>query len=128
MGWVNPYHVKKSKELDDNSPSKTDRKDAGTIAGLVQQGRFLTCILPKGIYAELRNLYTAREQERSKLNGAINRLQAFLDEYFPEFSLVFKNLLGMTAWWVLRNLPFPEDILKLPSLFLKLKVYFSHRI
>lgn len=110
---VNPYHVKRSKELDDNSPSKTDRKDAGTIASLVQQGRFLTCILPHGVYAELRNLYTAREQERQKLNAALNRLRAFLDEYFPEFPMVFKNLLGMAAWWLLRHFPLPQDILSL---------------
>jgi len=94
---VTPHHVKKSKELDDNSPSKTDRKDAGTIASLVQEGRFLNCILPRGVYAELRTLYTAREQKRSKLNGALKRLQAFLDKYFAEFPLVFKNLLGMAA-------------------------------
>ncbi|MFC3040646.1 transposase [Virgibacillus xinjiangensis] len=29
---VNPHHVKKSKELDDNLPSKNDRKDARLIA------------------------------------------------------------------------------------------------
>lgn len=28
---VNPHHVKKSKELDDNNPSKNDRKDPKTI-------------------------------------------------------------------------------------------------
>lgn len=112
---VNPHHVKKSKELDDNSPSKTDRKDAGTIATLVQEGRFLNCIMPKEVYAELRILYAAREQERRKLNGALNRLQAFLDEYFPEFPIVFKNLLGKAAWWVLRHLPLPEDILRLST-------------
>jgi transposase len=33
---VNPYHVKKAKELDDNSPSKSDRKDPKTIAMLVK--------------------------------------------------------------------------------------------
>ena len=27
MGIVNPYHVKYTKELDDNSPTKNDRKD-----------------------------------------------------------------------------------------------------
>ena len=29
---VNPHHVKKSKELDDNNPSKNGRKDPKTIA------------------------------------------------------------------------------------------------
>ena len=37
---VNPHHVKKSKELDDNNPNKNDRKDPKTIAGLVNEGRF----------------------------------------------------------------------------------------
>ena len=32
---VNPHHVHKTKELDDNSPSKNDRKDPRVIAGLV---------------------------------------------------------------------------------------------
>ena len=110
---VNPYHVKRSKELNDNSPSKTDRKDACVIADLVQNGRFLTCLLPGGIYAELRSLHVTREQERRKLNSALNQLQAFLDEYFPELSQVFKDLMGMAAGWVLRHLPFPQDILAL---------------
>lgn len=110
---VNPYHVKRSKELNDNSPSKTDRKDAGVIADLVQNGHFLTCLLPRGIYAELRSLHVTREQERRKLNSALNQLQAFLDEYFPELTQVFKGLLGKAAWWVLRHLPFPQDILAL---------------
>ncbi len=38
---VNPHHVKKSKELDDNNPSKTDRKDPKTIAMLVKDGRYM---------------------------------------------------------------------------------------
>ena len=37
---VNPHHVHKSKELDDNNPSKDDRKDPKTIAALVNEGRF----------------------------------------------------------------------------------------
>ncbi len=37
---VNPHHVKKSKELDDNNPNKNDCKDPKTIAALVNEGRF----------------------------------------------------------------------------------------
>ncbi|GAW93623.1 Transposase domain protein, partial [Calderihabitans maritimus] len=40
-----------------------------------------------------------------------NQLQALLDEYFPEFREVFKNLLGKAALWVLRHCPFPSYIL-----------------
>ena len=32
---VNPFHVKRSKELDDNHPGKSDQKDPKTIAKLV---------------------------------------------------------------------------------------------
>ena len=34
---VNPHHVHKTKELDDNSPSKNDRKDPRVIVGLVKE-------------------------------------------------------------------------------------------
>ena len=53
---VNPHHVKKSKELDDNNPNKNDRKDTKTIAGLVNEGRFSYPYIPTGIYAEIRSL------------------------------------------------------------------------
>ncbi|MEG3072117.1 MAG: transposase [Candidatus Syntrophopropionicum ammoniitolerans] len=38
---VNPFHVKRSKELDDNNPTKNDRKDPKTIAMLVKDGRYM---------------------------------------------------------------------------------------
>jgi transposase len=43
---VNPFHVKRSKELDDNSPAKTDRKDPKTIAMLVKDGRYAEPNIP----------------------------------------------------------------------------------
>ena len=54
MVLVSPYHVKRSQELDDNHPSKTDRKDPKTIAKLVIDGRYIEPYIPEGIYAELR--------------------------------------------------------------------------
>ena len=53
---VNPHHVKKSKELDDNNPSKNDRKDPRVIARLVIEGRYSYPYIPTGIYADVRNL------------------------------------------------------------------------
>ena len=53
---VNPYHVKKTKELDDNTQTKSDRKDAFVIAKLVKDGRYSKVYLPEGVYAELRVL------------------------------------------------------------------------
>ena len=43
---VNPHHVKKMKELDDNSPSKNDRKAPKVIAGLINAGRYCYTYLP----------------------------------------------------------------------------------
>lgn len=105
---TNPFHVKSSKELSDNSPTKNDRKDAGVIAELVQEGRFLRCYLPEGVYAELRVLTMTRQQQ--KLNAALNGLQAILDEHFPEFTEVFADPLGKAAQYVLRHCPFPVDV------------------
>ena len=51
---VNPHHVEKSKELDDNDQTKNDRKDPKVIAGLVREGRYMILYLPDGVYADLR--------------------------------------------------------------------------
>ena len=58
---VNPFSVKKIKELDDNSPKKTDSKDPKTIAKLVVDGRYSIPYMPEGIYAEIRDLVYSRE-------------------------------------------------------------------
>ena len=71
---VNPHHVKKSKELDDNNPNKNDRKDPKTIAGLVNEGRFSYPYIPTGVYAEIRNLSNLRFQAQEGLARAKNRL------------------------------------------------------
>ena len=59
---VNPAHVKKSKSLDDNSPTKTDRKDAKVIAKLVIDGRYSVPHMPEKEYADLRVAMTHRER------------------------------------------------------------------
>lgn len=107
---VNPMHVKRTKETRDNSPTKNDRKDALTIADLARQGNFLTCILPTGVYAELRGLSQARQEQMRKRNAAVCRLHAIMDEYFPEFASVFKDPLGKMAQAVLEVCPFPNDL------------------
>ena len=52
---VNPYAVKQTKELDDNSQSKNDRKDPKVIAKLVTEGRYSAPYTPDGVYAEFKN-------------------------------------------------------------------------
>ena len=55
---VNPHHVKKSKELDDNNPTKNDRKDPKVIAGLVKEGRYIG----KARLAQLHGIFHMDEQ------------------------------------------------------------------
>jgi transposase len=110
---VNPYHVKKSKELDDNTPSKNDPKDAKTIGGLVREGRFSAVYIPEGVYGELRTLSNLRVQLVAKMNSVKNIITAILDEYFPEFETVFKNIDGKAALHILEQCPFPKGLKQL---------------
>ena len=87
---VNPYHTKKSKELDDNSQTKSDIKDALTIAKLVKDGRYFETYLPHDIYSELRGLTATRISTLKRLKSIKNTIIAVLDEYFPEYESVFK--------------------------------------
>lgn len=108
---VNPAHVKRAKEFDDNSPTKNDRKDAWLIARRVNDADFFEAYLPEGIYAELRVLTQNRQQQRSKLNVALNQLHSLLDEYFPDYEEVTADLQGRTSLYALAHRPFPEDVL-----------------
>ena len=111
---VNPFHTKKAKELDDNSPTKSDKKDALTIARLVQGGRFFDPYLPQDVYAELRGLSNARASIIKRGNAVKNNITAILDEYFPEIWTVFKKpLKGKASRQILRACPFPAFILAL---------------
>lgn len=111
---VNPYHTKKAKELDDNSPTKNDKKDALIVARLVKDGRFFNPYLPTDIYAELRGLANGRENVMKRSNAVKNIITAILDERFPEIWQVFKSpLTGKASRQVLKSCPFPAMVLAL---------------
>ena len=110
---VNPHHVHKTKELDDNSPSKNDRKDPRIIAGLVKDGRYFYSYMPTGVYAELRNASNRRfvlveEQTRAK-----NRLQKWIAVYFPEYKGIYTHIDAKGGLLVLKQAPTPEEIVRL---------------
>ncbi len=110
---VNPHHVKKSKELDDNHPSKSDRKDPKTIAKLVCEGRYNYPYIPEGVYADLRSMMECRRRVCKELNQIKNRIQRWLSIYFPEFVKVYCKIDTVSGLLVLENAPLPEDILTL---------------
>ena len=110
---VNPHHVKKSKEMDDNDPSKNDRKDPKVIAGLVNEGRYFYPYIPDGIYAEIRVLSGLRVQSQSEITRLKNRIARWFSIYFPNYKDVYGNVGAISGLMILRTAPLPEDIVKL---------------
>lgn len=110
---VNPHHVKKSKEMDDNSPSKNDPKDPKTIAGLVREGRYFYAYMPSGIYAELRNAYTRRFAVVKEQTRAKNRIQRWISIYFPEYKGIYTLIDSKGGLMVLKKAATPNEIVKL---------------
>jgi transposase len=109
---VNPFHVKRSKEMDDNNPTKNDRKDPKTIAMLVKEGRYLEPYIPTGIYREIRTAMDTRWQIVKQLNVIRNRVKRWLSIYFPEFLTVFGDWEGKAALIVLNEFPTPSQVLE----------------
>ena len=110
---VNPHHVKKSKELDDNNPNKNDRKDPKTIAALVNEGRFSYPYIPTGVYAEIRSLSNLRLQAQEEITRIKNRIARWFSIYFPEIKDVYKNPGAVSGLMILKVAPLPKDIVKL---------------
>lgn len=106
---TNPMHVKRSKELDDNLPTKHDRKDALVIARLVKDGRFSYPRILKDTEAELRAGSTFRSKLIEELGAVKNMMIRWLDRYFPEFTQVFPSF-GKMALAVLECTPLPVDL------------------
>jgi transposase len=112
---VNPMHVKKSKELDDNSPTKNDVKDAKVIAQLVKDGRYAEPNIPQGVYAELRVARKIRDLLSVDLQAVQGQIHNWLDRYFPEFLTVFKDWEGKAALQLLKLNVLPHELIKLPD-------------
>ena len=110
---VNPHHVNKSKELEDNSPTKNDYKDAKVIADLVRNGKYSEPKLPTSVYADLRILMNLREKVMVNLGQVQRRVQNWLDRFFPEYGQVFKDWEGKASLITLSEFPTPTEIVAL---------------
>lgn len=110
---VNPFHVSRAKELDDNHPSKTDAKDPKTIAKLVIEGRYMEPYIPEGVYADLRIMYNCRQKVTKAIISLENQLKRWFKIYFPEYLSVFGNISGQGSMAVLEKAVLPEDIISL---------------
>jgi transposase len=109
---VNPMHTKKLKELQGNSPNKSDTKDPRVIANIIQLGHALSLVVPEGIPAQLRRLTHARERGIGRRTALLNQLHDLVFLLFPEFLQVMKGVKTKSAQYLLRYHPTPQDIVK----------------
>jgi transposase len=113
LAQVNPMHTKRLKEMTGNSPNKTDSKDPRVIADVISLGHALTVIVPEGAAAELRRLTQARERACKSRTAMMNQLHHLIFVVFPEFTQVIKKITSKSALYLLKNYPFPEDVVDL---------------
>ena len=110
---VNPYAVKQTKEVEDNSQAKNDRKDPKLIANLVKDGNYGVPYLPEDIYATMRVLSGLRDQLKEELGRSINRLHRELTIVFPEYKAALSKIDGPFTLSLLRQAPIPSELVAL---------------
>lgn len=95
----------------DNCPGKTDDKDALLIADLVAQGKYLSFVMPRGDFAELRQLAALRARLVVERSTYLSRLHLEVSQVFPEFCGVFRDIATSVARRILYYFPTPADYL-----------------
>lgn len=112
---VNPYHVKQSKELDDNLQTKNDSKDPKVIAKLVIDGRYSFPYIPEGIYGELRVADKLKNDITQQIISIKNKIHRWLSIYFPEYEKIYSLIDSKSGFLLLKETPLPKDIVELGS-------------
>lgn len=110
---VSTLAVKQNRQTLDVSKDKNDAKDAHNICDLMAQGKFQYLNLRKGPVAELSRLFRIRfglTKDKAKIRI---KLRQMLGDIFPELEAHFKDILGATALALLKQYPFPNDMLEL---------------
>ena len=110
---VNPYAVKQTKEVEDNSQLKDDTKDPKLIANLVKDGNFGMPYLPEKLYADIRRLSMFRDQLNEDRIRNLNRLHREMKIYFPEYKDAFGKVDGAFCLEILKVAPFPAELVVL---------------
>jgi transposase len=97
---IAPQHTKKYKELFDNSPNKSDAKDAGVIAELTKRGHGLLLRLPQGAYAELRALNEGYHRATQRITAVQNQAREVAFGLFPELGVAIDpfTATGRALW------------------------------
>jgi hypothetical protein len=96
---VNPHLVKKNKENRDNTPSKSDKKDALVIADMVKNGYCSFIRNTPEAFEELRVFLSNRDSVVTRLVSTKNQIHRWVDVVFPELRQVFKDLMCKGSHW-----------------------------
>ncbi|MDQ0196895.1 IS110 family transposase [Paenibacillus wynnii] len=112
---VNPATTKRNKENRDNSPSKSDMKDALVIADVVSRGYYTDLPRTPEVFQRLRVSMNYREICMKDLVIIKNRITRWLDVSFPEYTTVFKDWTVPRSLATLQAFPLPRDIKNLDS-------------
>lgn len=109
---VNPMHVKRVKELDDNLQTKNDKKDALTIARLMKDGRFSHPKLLRDLAADIRSCFTLEQALIDDRTTLKNKIHRWVDKYFPELFQIFSDF-GAMVLGVLETTPLPAELVNM---------------
>ncbi|BBH19012.1 hypothetical protein Back11_30840 [Paenibacillus baekrokdamisoli] len=107
---VNPHLVKKNKENRDNTPSKSDKKDALVIADMVKNGYYSFTRTTPEAFEELRVFLSNRDSVVTRLVSAKNQIHRWVDVVFPELRHVFKDIMCVGSLATLRLFPTPAEL------------------
>lgn len=113
LARVTPYAVKQTKELDDNSQSKNDRKDPKVTAKLVAKGRYFAPYTPDGVYADLRVMVVNRKRLIREITQIKNGFARWFAIYFPEYTEVFVDYEAQSSMLLLKKVCTPEAMVEL---------------
>jgi len=119
--YILGMQVKRAKEIEDNSPSKNDFKDAKVIAKLVKDGYYRKIRTFTDEITELKEATQLAHQITKKLVRSKCQIRDCMTEYFPEFTTVFLSVFkdtgsnkpyeaSKTAFATLRLFPMPDQI------------------
>lgn len=107
---VNPVTTHRNKENRDNSPSKSDPKDALVIAELVSRGYYTEYVPQTETFERIKTLMSDREFWVKMLGSLSNRIVRWIDLYFPEFRQVFEDWTCVRAIATLKAFPLPSEL------------------
>jgi len=115
-GWmvvlVNPFHVKRTREVHDHHPGKDDCKDPGVIADLVWQGSSRRVRRIGGPYAELRVGFGEWCSLAKRRTALRNEAQALLEVWFPELGRLFADPLSKSVQALIGRYDSPAALLQ----------------